>query len=65
MNRNPFIIEWVKKNHSKAVDTFYKCPDFYDDGGWKGGGGGGLGGRRGAGLRRFRFSKELSSPSAN
>ena len=48
MNRNPFIIEWVKKNHSKAVDTFYKCPDFYDDGGWKGGGGvWGEGGERG------------------
>ena len=48
MSRNPFIIECVKKNHPKAVDTFYKCPDFYDDGGWGwGGGGGGVGAKGG------------------
>ena len=67
MSRNPFTIEWKKKNHPKAVDTFYKCQDFYGDMGWRGGGGGrwGEGGERGAGLRHLRFSKELSSPSAN
>ena len=64
MSRNPFIIECVKKNHPKAVDTFYKCPDFYDDGGWGWGGGEEELGRR-AGMRHLRFSKELFSPSGN
>ena len=58
MSRNSFTIEWEKKNHPKAVDTFYKCPDFYGDRGWRGGGGG-VRAKAGSGAETFKVQQGI------